>query len=40
MIRYITDHLKISSEESGGEQIKTKYHVKSFLTRVCEIVNP
>lgn len=32
-VRYISDDPEISSDDSDKGQIKTKYHVKSFLTR-------
>ena len=38
VIRYITDYLEISSDDSNREQIKFKYPSRSFLTMVCKTV--
>ena len=39
MIKYITDDLEISSDDSEEEQIKTKYLVGPFLTKMSQIIN-
>ena len=38
VIRFITDDLEISSDDSEEEQIKTKCMVRSFLTKMCKII--
>lgn len=39
-MRYITNVLKISSDESDGEKIETKYLAKTFLPRMPDKVRP
>ena len=39
-VRYITDDVKFSCDDSDGEYFKTKYSVWCFLTRLCKIVWP
>lgn len=39
-MRYITDDIKISSDESDGEKIETKYLAKTFLPRLPDKVRP
>ena len=39
MIRYITDDLEISSDDSDKEWNIAKYPARSFLTKILKIVN-
>ena len=40
MIRYITDDLEISSDDSVGGKVKTKYTIRYFLPRMCTTYRP